>query len=272
MKISPDSNAMLRRLRTLAKKSTFLHRSYKILRDAPSIHPRRFLRPEQIRAIYRVLPNTMLPIPRLFDAYEAVISINSEGLLGDVVECGVWNGGCVGLMAIAHANSVGPYRQFHLFDSFQGLPQPSAHDKEVIDDFAARHPGIRLQDEDPELIAIGACAGIPQAAVERFLVHKLGLAKDSFIFHVGWFQDTVPRSVSTIEKIALLRIDGDWFDSTKVCLETLYDRVVRNGFVIIDDYGTFSGCKKAVDEFFSKTGIAPQINRSDQDCIFFRKP
>lgn len=272
MKISPDSNAMLRRLRTLAKKSTFLHRSYKILRDAPSIHPRKLLRPAQIHAVYKVLPNTMLTIPRLFDPYEAVASLDSEGVPGDVVECGVWNGGCVGLMAIAHANSVGPRRRFHLFDSFQGLPQPSSHDKEVIANFEARHPGARLQDDDPELVAIGACAGLSQASVERFLVHKLGLAKDSFIFHVGWFQDTLPRAVSSIEKIALLRIDGDWYDSTKVCLEALYDRVVRNGFIIIDDYGTFSGCKKAVDEFLSNAGIAPQINKSDEDCIFFRKP
>jgi hypothetical protein len=243
-----------------------------MLRDAGNIPPGKLLRPAQVRAVYKVLPNTMLPMPRLFDAYEAVTSINSEGLPGDIVECGVWNGGCVGLMAIAHLNHPGPHRRFHLFDSFQGLPQPSSYDKEVIVDFEARHPGIRLHDDDPELTPIGACAGISQPAVEKFLVEKLGLARDGFVFHVGWFQDTVPRSLNVIEKIALLRIDGDWYDSTKVCLETLYDRVAPNGFVIIDDYGTFSGCRKAVGEFFVKAGIAPRIHQSDQDCVYFRKP
>lgn len=260
------------KLKALAKKSTLLHRSYKMLRDARSIPLRNLLHPAQICAVYNVLPNTMLPMPRLFDAYEAVTSINSERLPGDIVECGVWNGGCVGLMGIAHLNHQGPQRRFHLFDSFEGLPQPSSYDKEVIVDFEAYHPGIRLQDDDPELIAIGACAGMSQPAVEKFLVETLGLARDSFVFHVGWFQDTVPRSLNVIEQIALLRIDGDWYDSTKVCLEALYDRVVRNGFVIIDDYGTFSGCKKAVDEFFVKNRVSPRIHKSDQDCIYFRKP
>ncbi|MEH2510507.1 O-methyltransferase [Nitrobacteraceae bacterium AZCC 1564] len=259
-------------LRALVKKSLLLHRSYKMLRDARNIPAKKLFRPAQIQAVYKVLPNTMLPMPRLFDAYEAVTSINSEGLAGDIVECGVWNGGCVGLMAIANSNHPGPHRRFHLFDSFEGLPQPSSHDKEVIVDFEARHPGVQMRDDDPELIPIGACAGISQPAVENFLVKKLGLAKESFVFHVGWFQDTVPRSLSAIDQIALLRIDGDWYDSTKVCLETLYDRVVRDGFIIIDDYGTFSGCRKAVDEFFSKAGIAPLIRQSDQDCIYFRKP
>jgi O-methyltransferase len=260
------------RLRALAKSSTFLHRSYKMLRDARNIPPEKLLRPAQMHAVYKVLPNTMLPMPRLFDAYEAVVSINSDGLPGDIVECGVWNGGCVGLMAIANLENPGPRRRFHLFDSFEGLPQPSSHDKEVIVDFEARHPGIQLHGDDQELTPIGACAGISQPAVAKFLVEKLRLPRDIFVFHVGWFQDTVPRSLNVIEKIALLRIDGDWYDSTKVCLETLYDRVVQNGFIIIDDYGTFSGCRKAVDEFFLNTGTSPRIQKSDQDCIYFRKP
>jgi O-methyltransferase len=214
----------------------------------------------------------MLPMARLFDAYEAVTTINQEMLPGDVVECGVWNGGCVGLMAIYHTNHAGPRRRFHLFDSFQGLPQPSSFDKEVIVDFEVRHPGVRLHDADPELNPIGACAGISQADVEKFLVERLELARDNFVFHIGWFQETVPRSANAIERIALLRIDGDRYDSTKACLDVLYDKVVPNGFVIIDDYGTFSGCRKAVDEFLARTGIKPQIHKSDQDCIYFRKP
>jgi hypothetical protein len=260
------------KLRALAKNSSFLHRSFKMLRDARSIPPSKLWHPMQVRAVYKVLPNTMLPMPRLFDAYEAITSINLEGLPGDVVECGVWNGGCVGLMAIANLDTPGPKRRFHLFDSFEGLPQPSSHDREVIVNFEEHHPGFRLQDDDQELTAIGACAGLSQPAVETFLVKKLGLTRDNFVFHVGWFQDTVPRSLDVIDKVALLRIDGDWYDSTKVCLESLYDRVVKNGIVIIDDYGTFSGCRKAVDEFLAKSGISPQIQNSDADCIYFRKP
>jgi len=260
---------MLSQAKTLAKKSISLHRTFKILRDARNIPASMLLHPARIHAVYKVIPNTMLPMPRLFDAYEAVARINLEQIPGDVVECGVWNGGCVGIMAISDRKSPGPQRKFHLFDSFEGLPQPSPHDKEVIEGFSAQNPSI---NSEGELVAIGACAGISQPAVERFLVEQLGLPRDQFVFHVGWFEETVPRAKASIDKIALLRIDGDWYSSTKVCLDNLYEKVVPNGFIIIDDYGTFSGCRRAVDDFLATTGVGPEMHHSDQDCIYFRKP
>lgn len=255
--------------KALAKKSVFLHRTYKMLRDARNIPAGMLLRPGKVHAVYKVLPNTMLPMSRLFDAYDAVATINAENLAGDVVECGVWNGGCVGLMAISHQRHSGPQRKFHLFDSFEGLPQPSSHDTEVVDGFNAENHSVGSQDG---LVAIGACAGISQPAVEKFLVDRLGLPREQFVFHVGWFEETVPSAATAIDKIALLRIDGDWYSSTKVCLDNLFDKVVPNGVIIIDDYGTFSGCRKAVDDFLEAAGIRPEIHHSDQDCIYFRKP
>ncbi len=124
----------------------------------------------------------------------------------------------------------------------------------------------------PTSTAIGACAGISQPAVEDFLVKKLGLAKQSFVFHVGWFQDTVPRSLDTIRSDRFAEIDGDWYDSTKVCIETLYDRVVRDGFIIIDDYGTFSGCRRGRRRVLRERGTAPLIQRSDQVAFTSESP
>jgi len=266
----PERKAMLSAdAKALAKRSVFLHRTYKMLRDARNIPAGKFLQPGKVHAVYKVLPNTMLPMPRLFDAYDAVAAIDAEGLAGDVAECGVWNGGCVGLMALSHLKNAGPRRRFHLFDSFEGLPQPTSHDKEVVEDFNAENHSV---SSDDGLVAIGACAGISQPAVERFLVEQLELPREQFIFHVGWFEETVPRAVTSIDKIALLRVDGDWYSSTKVCFDHLYDKVVPNGFIIIDDYGTFSGCRKAVDDFLNSRGIRPEIHHSDQDCIYFRKP
>ena len=94
----------------------------------------------------------------------------------------------------------------------------------------------------------------------------------NFVFHVGWFQQTIPGTLSSLDKIAVLRLDGDYYESTKVCLDGLYDHVVKDGFIIIDDYGTFQGCKKAVDEFLISNDIKPEIHYSDSDCIYFRKP
>ncbi len=259
-------------LKTVAKRSRAVHTTYKFVRNAHNIPIRRWVGIRQLTAILKVLPNTMLPMPRLFDAYDAMVRINQERLAGDIVECGVWNGGCVGLLALANSAVPGPKRKFHLFDSFQGLPQPSSHDIEVIGDFKNEHPELDLHDtSNSSLIPIGACVGSSHANVEQFLVKHIGMSPDAVAFHVGWFQDTVPAAAKTISRIALLRLDGDWYESTKVCLEGLYDKVVPNGYIIIDDYGTFSGCRKAVNEFFEKHKIHAQISYSDSECISFRK-
>jgi len=259
-------------LKTFMKKSLTVHSIYRLVRDARDVPTRKWLQPEQVSTVFKVLPKTMLPMPRLFDAFEAITAINQEGLEGDIVECGVWNGGCVGLMAIANSKTGGPRRKFHLFDSFEGLPQPSQHDIDVISDFKLRHPGVVLDGESQtNPFAIGACVGDSQPAVEEFLVERLRISGDDLIFHKGWFQDTMPNCGSSIGKIAVLRIDGDWYDSTRVCLEGLFDKVVRNGFVIIDDYGKFSGCRKATDEYFRRKNIQPKFDWSDAICVFFRK-
>ena len=225
---------------------------------------RRRLRPpskwrnlEQIGAVFQTLPNTVVTLPRLFDAYDAVIAINREGILGDIVECGVWNGGCAGLMGIANLRNPGPSRRLHLLNSFEGLPPPAPK---------LKRPGSCAEWAP---IAIGACVGISKNEVERFLVSRLGLDQCSLIFHEGWFQYTVPAA--KIERIALLRLDGDLYNSTKVCLEHLFSKVSDGGYVIIDDYGDFPGCKRATDEFFAGIGITPVWIWSDCFCVYFRK-
>ena len=259
-------------LKSVAKKSLMVHGLYKLFRDARDVRAAQWLEIGRVSSVVKVLPNTMLPMPRLFDAYEAICTINREGLQGDVVECGVWNGGCLGLMALANLKQPGPKRKFHLFDSFQGLPQPSSYDLEVIPGFTRRHPELDLRDKSASsLTAIGTCVGTSQKTVESFLTNYLGINTNDLVFHAGWFQDTIPHSRETITEIALLRLDGDWYESTKICLEGLYDRVVTKGYIIIDDYGTFSGCKKAVDDFFEKKDIQPAMAHSDSDCVFFRK-
>lgn len=112
--------------------------------------------------------------------------------------------------------------------------------------------------------------GLNEDRVEQFLTGYLKLNRELFVFHVGWFQDTIPKC--DIDAIALLRIDGDWYDSTKTCLEGLYDRVVSSGIVIIDDFGRFSGCRKAVVEFFESRNCEPLLHSSDESCVYFIKP
>ena len=112
--------------------------------------------------------------------------------------------------------------------------------------------------------------GSTKKQVEEFLVGRLNVSPQNLIFHVGWFQQTVPQAAKEIREIALLRLDGDLYESTVVCLENLYDAVVPGGFIIIDDYGYLEGCRRAVNEFFSIRKPL-KFQQVDQDCIFFRK-
>ena len=82
----------------------------------------------------------------------------------------------------------------------------------------------------------------------------------------------MPKDAPGIPQIAILRLDGDWYASTMICLEYLYDRVVSGGFVIIDDYGCYDGCRKAVDEFRKARGIVAFLHHVDSDCRYWVKP
>lgn len=88
-------------------------------------------------------------------------------------------------------------------------------------------------------------------------------------YHAGWFQETLPLAVSKLDRLAILRLDADWYASTKICLETLYPLVVPGGVVIVDDYGAYDGCRQAVDEFLARTGVHPFLNHVDAECVYW---
>jgi hypothetical protein len=108
--------------------------------------------------------------------------------------------------------------------------------------------------------------------VKHLFFSIFGFPESLVQFKKGWFQHTLPAASSTMEPIALLRIDGDWYASTKVCLEHLYDRVTPGGYVVIDDYGYFPGCRRAVDEFLQEQGITVTIHWIDAEGVYFLKP
>jgi O-methyltransferase len=107
--------------------------------------------------------------------------------------------------------------------------------------------------------------------VKTLFFKKLRLQENAVSIVKGWFQNTLPRYKRQIGSIAILRIDGDWYESTKVCLEQLYDNVVKGGYVIIDDYGYYPGCKKAVDEFVTGRQLDVDLIPVDYSRVYFRK-
>lgn len=211
----------------------------------------------------------------LFTLHHQCLFCEKNGIEGDFVECGVWKGGSVGVMAMSNLKFGKKQRHLHLFDSFQEICEPD----ETVD-------GVRAIREVKEWTKDGGTKGRLVAlegvydlmggpgSVEgnrKLLVNQIGYDPDFLHFHKGWFQDTLPADHQLIERIAILRLDADWYASTKICLEYLYPKVVSGGFIIIDDYGAYDGCRKAVDEYLAAQGIRPYLNYVNNDIRYIIK-
>ena len=105
----------------------------------------------------------------------------------------------------------------------------------------------------------------------QLLEKTIGYPAELLHYHIGWFQQTVPAVHELIGPIAILRLDGDWYASTKVCLEYLFKNVVKGGIVIIDDYGYYEGCRRAVDEFMNIDNVHAYFGSIDSYCRYFVK-
>jgi hypothetical protein len=211
----------------------------------------------------KVVTRTLVSYDRLLNTYDLARSIERDRIPGAYVECGVWRGGVAGLLAmLARGEAAG--RETHLFDSFEGLPNPTQEDGE-------RGREIQTDTMNGALEPVGWYVAT-RPDVESFLFDTLALDRKKVVLHQGWFQQTLPELRDGIRRISLLRIDADWYESVKVCLDHLYERVVPGGFVILDDYGTYPGCRQAVHEFMDARGIAVELHRIDENGVWFQKP
>lgn len=177
--------------------------------------------------------------------------VSDHKIPGVIVECGVANGAQVGMMARA-MDDAGDQRAFHLFDSFDGIPLAGPHD--------ADQPGIGKprHDVNAPLCERLKSSGISIGKLENVRANVAKWSKwQSFTFHKGWFQDTLP-ALKDFPPIALLRLDGDLYESTAVCMQYLYPLVVDGGLIVIDDYG-LPGCALAVDEYREYHGITSPL-------------
>lgn len=214
----------------------------------------------EIKAIKKVVPYTMVGRKGLLVTYKLVRDAMLQSVSGCLVECGVARGGTSALMLDATFH---PIKDIWLFDSFEGLPEPTAEDGVL------RRPTSK--DKSSWDLAKGYCLGT-QEEVEDLLFNKFGFSKDKVHLVKGWFQDTLPVYREKVGNIAVLRLDSDWYESTKCCLENLYDNVVDSGYVILDDYALV-GCRKAVDEFFADrtTNDYPNVVLDGRGGGWFRK-
>ena len=206
-----------------------------------------------LQALYRKYRNfTMVPKP-VFVGNLRLVQEHSASI-GAVVECGVWRGG----MSAAIAEVMGPEREYFLFDSFEGLPPAKDIDGPAALDWQRDTASPTYFDNCHADIA-EARRAMAMSGAQNVRIVK------------GWFEDTVsslPREMS----IALLRLDGDWYESTMQCLTYLYPRVVDGGLIIIDDYYAWDGCARAVHDFLSSTNsVCRLLQSADGICYMIKK-
>lgn len=201
-----------------------------------------------------ILPYTGVSPVRVHALHLLAQQIEEKGIPGDVVECGVWNGGSAALLAATATRSQFK-RTVWLLDSFEGFPACTEKD------------GVSLRDNLVAKEFTGKIVGNIQEVKD--VLTLVGADTDQVKILPGWFKDTLPRVTS--EKIALLNIDADWYASVKEVLEALYDRVVPGGFVSFDDYGFWPGCRAAVDEFVAARKLNFVMHDVDLDMRWFCK-
>lgn len=162
---------------------------------------------------------------------------------GAVVECGVWRGGMIGGIA----SILGKDREYYLFDSFEGLPEVKDIDGKDAASWQKNTTGVDYFDN---------CKAEAEYANKAM---KIANVSDDTIHIVkGWFNETLPFGNYEFP-ISLLRLDGDWYESTMTCLQYLFPNVVPGGIIIIDDYHTWEGCAKAIHDYLSRNGRSERI-------------
>jgi hypothetical protein len=216
--------------------------------------------------ILSVTGYTMVTYDGLVSVIDQVRFCEENNISGAFVELGTWKGGSFAVMAQANLAYGKSRRLLHGFDSFQGLPAPRA-DKD-FDEMVGEAFKITREQADGSLKPIGSLLS-EQSDVEVLLA-KVGYPRSEVRLHAGWFQDTVPVAAPKIGPIAILRLDGDLYESYMIALDHLWDNVVVGGFVIFDDW-VYRGCRDAVREFFNKRGLHEYICYADATVRYLRK-
>jgi O-methyltransferase len=198
---------------------------------------------EIIRA---VRPWTMTGPDKMYALIQAVRYVARHRIPGDVVECGVWRGGSMQAVARTLLAAGDTARDLHLFDTYEGMPPPSDRDLRRSDERSAEELLAEESREDSKVWAVATLDDVKDG------FSRLDYPAERVHFVKGKVEDTIPGHAP--EQISILRLDTDWYESTRHELEHLYPRLSSGGVLLLDDYGYWEGAREAVDEFLEQSG------------------
>lgn len=196
--------------------------------------------------------DTMIGLGRLNNIEECIHEIIHNNIEGDLIETGVWRGGATILMRAVLKDLGIRDRRVWVADSFQGLPKPDPR-------YAA--------DKRNKLHTLKILTASLKEVKNNF--KKYDLLDEQVVFLEGWFKDTLPQA--PIEKLALIRLDGDMYESTIQAIEALYPKLSSGGFIIVDDYNAFPYCKQAIEDYRTKHAIRNSIMEIDKEAVYWQK-
>jgi O-methyltransferase len=198
---------------------------------------------------------TMIGLRRLQTLQDCIVDVLRKKVPGDLVETGVWRGGATIFMRGVLKAYGDNNRIVWVADSFEGLPRPS--------------PGLYPADADDKFYLSSRVLAVSLEEVKANFA-RYGLLDDQVRFLKGWFKDTLPTA--PIERLAILRLDGDMYESTIIALRSLYPKLSFGGYVLIDDYEPgLPGCVKAVHDFRAESGIAEEMRSTGYSGVFWQR-
>ena len=203
----------------------------------------------------KVRDYTMTSPERIYALTEAVTYINQNKIDGSIVECGVWKGGSMMAVIIRLLEMGNRERSLFLYDTFEGMSEPTELDVDPLGKTATSLLKERNKTEKDHIWAFSPL----EAVKER--IYNTQYPRELIHFVKGKVEETIPKTLP--EKIAILRLDTDWYESTKHELIHLFPRLIEGGVLILDDYGHWSGAKKAVIEYIIENKIKILLNRID---------
>jgi hypothetical protein len=202
--------------------------------------------------IYKICsPFTITSLRKMKRLHESVVYINNNSIEGDFVECGVYKGGSVMNMALSQL-AFDRKVHIYLYDTFEGMT-PSG-------DYDVSYEGITAKDLLRRRPKARCVCSLDQVKSNLKLT---GYSNSLLHYHKGDVADTLKQG-NAPEKVSLLRLDTDWYESTKIELEVLYPRLAKGGVLILDDYGYWKGARKATDDYFNAYGIKPNFKPIDE--------
>jgi O-methyltransferase len=211
------------------------------------------LAPADRALVLRVEPFTMTSLDRRASLLGAIDHVVRHGVAGDIVECGVWRGGSMMLAALALMARGDTSRDLWLYDTFEGMSAPGAEDRAASGESAAAQLARTPRGE-----GVWCEAGLADV---RANLASTGYPQERIHFVEGKVEDTIPATLPA--RIALLRLDTDWYESTRHELRHLYPLLSRQGILLVDDYGYWQGARQAVDEYFAARPGPVYLHRVD---------